>query len=267
MGYTYAVYGPKQIKDATDYYNGIANSAPKYQDSTATNQARSNADYYATKYKNAVNSGYQSEYTGKINDLANQYQNNKFNWSAEGSSDYQAQKDYYQREGQRAQENMQGAYSANTGGYTNSYAQSAGQRAYAQAMDELAQKIPALRESAMQDWSRQQEQTLNQISMLKGFDDTAYQQYRDKVSDYYDFMTYYENKYSTSKGLDMSAFSQEMAAWQARMSGAATNLSSVRSLAESQYEHNTISADTQASLNQSAKQNNAYYNYLYSRIS
>ena len=84
--------------------------------------------------------------------------------------------------------------------------------------------------------------------------------------DNYDFMTYYENKYSTSKGLDMSAFQQELANWQARLSAAQSNLSDIRSLAESQYEHSTVSADTRASLDQQAAQNNAYYNYLYSRI-
>ena len=180
--------------------------------------------------------------------------------------EYQAQKDYYTREAGKAQENVQGSLSANTGGYSNSYAQSAGQRAYGQYMDELASKIPALRESARQDWNTQQEQTLSQISMLKGFDDSAYARFRDKVSDNYDFMTYYENKYGTQRGLDMSAFQQELANWQTRMSAAQNNLSSIRQLAESQYEHNTVGADTQASLNQSRAQTDAYYNYLYSRI-
>lgn len=266
MGYVYNVYGPDQVKAATNQYNGVLNSAPQYRDSADTTAARQQADYYAGQYRNAVNKGYQSAYGDRITALANRYQNNKFEWSAAGDSDYQTMSDYYRREGEKRQESVQGAYAANTGGYSNSYAQSAGQRAYAQAMDDLAQKIPALRNSALSEWSRQQDETMNQISMLRGFDDQAYQRYRDKVSDAYDFMTYYENKYGTSRGLDMSAFSQEMAAWQARVNAASNNLSNVRSLAESQYEHNTVSADTRASINQSNAQNNAYYNYLMSRV-
>lgn len=266
MGYVYNVFGPKQVDDATRMYNDVAGSAPTYADSAVTKAARGQADYYAKKYTDTVNDGYKSTYGDQISVLANKYKNNKFNWSAEDSSDYQTQKDYYRREGEKAQENSQGAFSANTGGYSNSFAQAAGQRAYGQYMDALAEKIPGLRSTARQNWQEQQEQTLNQISLLKGFDDTAYARFRDKVSDNYDFMTYYEQKYGTSKGLDMSAFQQELSNWQARLSAAASNLSDVRSLAESQYEHNTVSADTRASLDQSAAQNNAYYNYLYNRI-
>ena len=266
MAYTYNVYGPKQVDDATRLYNNVANSAPKYYDSYETRHARGQADRYADRYAKTVSEGYHSQYGDQISALANKYNNNKFSWSADASPEYQVQKDYYKREGEKAQEGVQGAYAANTGGYSNSYAQAAGQRAYGQYMDALAEKIPALRESARQDWNTQQEQTLSQIGMLQGFDNTAYQRFRDKVSDNYDFMTYYENKYGTSKGLDMSAFQQELANWQTRMSAAASNLSSVRSLAESQYEHNTVSADTQASLDQSRAQSDAYYDYLYSRI-
>lgn len=262
----YNAYGTRQVEDATRRYNEVAENAPTYADSAVTRAARGQADYYAKQYADAVGKGYKSVYADDISVLANRYNNNKFNWNPEGSSEFQTQKDYYRREGEKAQENAQGAYSANTGGYSNSFAQSAGQRAYGQYMDALAEKIPALRSTALKNWNEQQDQTLNQISMLKGFDDSAYQRFRDKVSDNYDFMTYYENKYSTSKGLDMSAFQQELANWQARLSAAQSNLSDIRSLAESQYEHSTVSADTRASLDQQAAQNNAYYNYLYSRI-
>lgn len=262
----YNVYGPKQVEDATRLYNNIASSAPRYADSNETRTAKAAADNAAKNYMATVNKGYRSRYGDQIGTLANRYRNNKFEWSAENSADYQTQKDYYRREGQKAQENAQGAYSANTGGYSNSYAQAAGQRAFGAAMDELASKVPALRNTALQNWNQQQEQTLNQISLLKGFDDSAYARFRDKVSDNYNFMQYYADKYSTSKGLDMSAFSQELQNWQARLSAAQSNLSNIRQLAESQYEHNSVSADTQASLNQQQAQNNAYYNYLMSRV-
>lgn len=129
-------------------------------------------------------------------------------------------------------------------------------------MDELQNKIPSLKNSAYQNWSSQQEDTLNKISTLQGFDNAQYQRYRDKVQDDYDFMTYYENKYSTSKGLDMSNFQNELARWQAQMSAAASNLSNIRNLAEQQYEHNNVSAVRRQSIDSSKRQNDAYYNYL-----
>lgn len=267
MGYVYNVYGPEQVDEAARQYDAVAGSAPVYADSAATRQARSMADTYAKRYMDTVQGGYKSTYGSQISALADKYRNNTFEWSADKSPEYQAYKDYYHREGAKAQENVQGAYSANTGGYSNSFAQAAGQRSFGQYMDELAQKIPALRSNALQNWNQEQERTMNEISLLKGMDDTAYARFRDRVNDNYDFMTYYENKYSTSRGLDMSAFQNELANWQARLSAASGNLQSIRSLAESQYEHNTVGADTQASLNQSAAQNSAYYNYLRSRYS
>lgn len=266
MGYVYNVYGTKQVNDAVNSYNRIATSAPSYKDSYATQTARQQADRYANSYKSKVNNGYKSEYKSVIEDIANKYNNSVFSWSADKSRDYQQYADKYKREGSIAQENAQGNAAANTGGYTNSYSQAAGQNTYGHYMDELANKIPTLKNDAYKSWQDQQEMTLNKIGVLQGLDNTQYQRYRDSVADDFDFMTYYENKYATSKGLDMNQFQNELAKWQSQMNAASNNLSNIRQLAEQQYEHNTISAGTQANINSQNAQNNAYYEYLYSQL-
>lgn len=266
MRVAYNIYDANSVNDATRAYNNVANNAPTFAESTPTKQARAQADNYANSYKNRIDSGYKSSYSDTLSDLADKYMNNEFKFNANDSSEYQQYNDKYKREGATQQENVQGSYSANTGGYTNSYAQAAGQKEYNNFMDELQNKIPSLKNSAYQNWSSQQEDTLNKISTLQGFDNAQYQRYRDKVQDDYDFMTYYENKYSTSKGLDMSNFQNELARWQAQMSAATSNLSNIRNLAEQQYEHNNVSADTQASIDSSKRQNDAYYNYLNSKL-
>ena len=73
-------------------------------------------------------------------------------------------------------------------------------------MDELANKVPTLKNEAYKSYQQQQEDTLNRIGVLQNLDNTQYQKYRDSVTDDYDFMNFYENKYGTSKGLDMSNF-------------------------------------------------------------
>mgnify|MGYP000452907899 FL=1 len=50
------------------------------------------------------------------------------------------------------------------------------------------------------------------------------------------------------------------------MSAAQSNLSDIRSLAEAQYEHNTLSADTRSSIDSQRRQSDAYYNYLNSQV-
>lgn len=263
---TYRIYDSNSVSNAEKKYDSVANSAPAYSDSAATTQARQQADKYAQAYQSGINNGYNSSYTESINKLADKYVNNKFDYDVNSDSTYQSYSDKYKREGAKAQENAQGFYATNTGGYANSYAQTAGLRTYGEYMDELAEKIPSLRSEKLQSWQQEQENTLNQISMLQGLDDTQYQRFRDNLQDNYDFMNYYENKYSTSKGIDMSEFQNELAKWQTRTNAAASELSSIRQLAESQYEHNNVSADTQASIDSSRKQSNDYYNYLYSLI-
>lgn len=262
----YRLYDSNSVSNAERKYDSIASSVPTYADSAETTQARQQADTYAKAYSNGISNGYNSNYTNSINKLADKYINNKFDYDVNSDSTYQSYSDRYKREGAKAQENAQGAYSANTGGYTNSYAQTAGLRTYGEYMDELAEKIPGLRSEKLQNWQQEQENTLNQISMLQGLDDTQYQRFRNNLQDNYDFMNYYENKYNTSKGLDMSEFQNELAKWQTRTNAAASELSSIRQLAESQYEHNNVSADTQANIDSSRRQSDDYYNYLYSLI-
>lgn len=263
---SYYLYDSNSVDRAKKAYDNVAYSAPKYTDSQETQKARSNADYYARRYQQSVNDGYKGTYTDTINQLADKYTNNEFNWNLNESSEYHSLKDKYEREGAKQQENVQGNYASNTGGYSNSYAQSAGQKAYSQYMDELQEKIPTLKQNAYTSWSQEQENTLNKISVMQGLDDTEYQKYRDQVQDNYDFMTYYENKYSSSKGLDMSEFQNELSKWQSQLSAASSNLSDIRQLSQQQFEHNSVSADTQASINSSKAQSDAYYNYLYSQM-
>lgn len=164
---TYRIYDSNSVSDAEKKYDSVANSAPTYSDSAATTQARQQADTYAKKYSDGINSGYNSSYADSINKLADKYVNNEFDYDVNSDSTYQSYSDKYKREGAKAQENAQGVYSTNTGGYTNSYAQTAGLRTYGEYMDELAEKIPSLRNEKLQSWQQEQENTLNQISMLQ----------------------------------------------------------------------------------------------------
>ena len=69
---------------------------------------------------------------------------------------------------------MQGSYAANTGGYSNTYSQAAGQKAFGEYMDELANKVPTLKNEAYKSYQQQQEDTLNRIGVLQNLDNTQY---------------------------------------------------------------------------------------------
>ena len=69
----YNVYGPQQVDDAVRRYNSVANSAPTYRDSAATQNARLATDYFAKRYTDTVNKGYKSAYGDQISALADRY--------------------------------------------------------------------------------------------------------------------------------------------------------------------------------------------------
>ncbi len=266
MAYTYELHNTDTINNAAKQYDSIINNAPTYSQSSTTAAAKSQADSYAKKWESDASSGYNSQYSSQIKEQADKYLNNSFDWNVNDSSEYQAAKDKYTREGTKAQENVQASYAANTDGYNNSYAAAAGMKTFNNYMDELTAKIPTLKQEAYESYSQQQEDIKNRISVLQGLDDTERQKYNDKLEQDYNFANYYLQKYQTSAGIDMSNFENEISSWQARLSAATSNLATERSLAESQYEHNTLSADTQASIDSSKAQSDAYYKYLYSTL-
>lgn len=266
MAYYYNVYGPDQVEAARRSAEALNAGAPTFKESRDTQLARSKANDYAEDYQKLTGKGFEGGYGEQINALANKYMTNSFSWNAASDNEYQQLSDKYRREAKRAQEDVQGSYAANTGGYANSYAQAQGQRAHGSYMDALAEKIPQLKQKAMSNYNTEQENTLKKIGVMQGLDDNLYARYRDQVQDNYDFMTYYQNKYASEKGLDMSAFQNELARWNARASAANNNLATIRQLAEQQAEHNTLSADAKASIESSQRQQDAYYDYLYSQI-
>lgn len=93
MAYTYKVYGTGDVDNAVNNYNHVVSSAPTYADSYDTRQARQQADNYANSYTDKINKGYTSKYKGTIDELANQYQKNKFDWTPENSTEYQQAKE------------------------------------------------------------------------------------------------------------------------------------------------------------------------------
>lgn len=277
MSYKYELHNTDTINNAAKQYDNIINNSPVYNSSDTTTAAQKAMDNAQNKWSSDAADGYKSEYSNQINDLSDKYTNNEFDFDVNNSSDYQQYSDKYKREGAKAQENTQASYSANTGGYNNSYAQAAGMKTFNGYMDELTSKIPTLKSNAYQSYSQQQEATKDKISVLQGLDDVERQKYNDKLDSDYNFANYYLQKYQTSSGLDMNNFENELNSWSSKLSAASTNLSTERSLAENQYEHNTVSADTQASINSSASQNNAsiaaqkaqsdaYYQYLYGKM-
>lgn len=129
---------------------------------------------------------YTSEWQTQLNDIISKIQNReKFSYDLNGDALYQQYKDQFTTQGKLASMDVMGQAAAMTGGYGNSYAQTAGQQAYQSYLQQLNDKVPELYQLALSQYNREGDDMYNQASLIAGMEDQAYGRYRDGVSDYY----------------------------------------------------------------------------------
>ena len=127
--------------------------------------------------------GYKSKYTGQINEIYNKIANREpFTYNVNDDALYQQMKDQYIRGGQMAMMDTMGQAQAMTGGYGNSYAQSAGQNAYQNYLSGLNEQVPELYQIALNNYLTQGDQMAQQYSMLLDQEATDYNRYQDQMS-------------------------------------------------------------------------------------
>ena len=106
-----------------------------------------------------------------------------FSYDLNADALYRQYKDSYLRQGKQAMEDTVGKVSALTGGYGNSYAQTAGQQAYNGYLQQLGDKIPQLHAQALDRYNAEGARLQNQLSVLMQQEGTDYDRYRDSVAD------------------------------------------------------------------------------------
>lgn len=136
---------------------------------------------------------FASQYTEAAKQAMEKYMNrDKFSYDLNGDALYQQYKDQYTTQGKLAMQDTIGQASAMTGGYGNSYAQSAGQQAYQGYLQQLNDRVPELYQLALDQYNQEGENLLNQYGLLADRENTEYGRYRDTVSDAYaerDYLT------------------------------------------------------------------------------
>ena len=134
---------------------------------------------------------YQSTWEGQLNDTIAQILNReKFSYDLNGDALYQQYKDQYTTQGKLASMDVMGQAAAMTGGYGNSYAQSAGQQAYQSYLQQLNDVVPELYGMALDQYNQEGQQLYDQASLLAGMEDREYGRYQDQLSRYYTDLNY-----------------------------------------------------------------------------
>ena len=129
---------------------------------------------------------YQSSWQTQLNDTLQKILNReKFSYDLNGDMLYQQYKDQYTTQGKLASMDVMGQAAALTGGYGNSYAQTAGQQAYQGYLQQLNDRVPELYQLALNQYNAEGDEMYNQASLMAQMDEQDYGRHRDSVSDYY----------------------------------------------------------------------------------
>lgn len=129
---------------------------------------------------------YQSQWQTQLDEALNKILNReKFTYDLNGDALYQQYKDQYMLQGQQAMMDTMGQAAALTGGYGNTYAQTAGQQTYQGYLQQLNDRVPELYQLALDQYNREGEELYNQYGLYADREEQDYGRYRDSLSDYY----------------------------------------------------------------------------------
>lgn len=128
---------------------------------------------------------YNSAYADQIKQLYDQSMNRgPFKYDLNADALYQQMKDRYIQQANMGMQDTMGQAAALTGGYGNSYAQSAGQQSYDRTMQGLNDMVPHLEERAYNRYQSEGADLMNRLGIAQGMDASDYGRYRDTVGDW-----------------------------------------------------------------------------------
>lgn len=166
-------------------------------DMNATTSSASgfNSPYKAPKATTPNAPTYTSPY-GKVADNALQKILNRedFQYNPQSDAMYKYYADNYTKLGQQAMADTVGNAALLTGGYGNSYGVTAGQQAYNNYMQDLANIVPQLEQQAYDRYRADTDALYNQYQTIMNAENYAYGKYRDDVTDYVNDRTFAYNQ-------------------------------------------------------------------------
>ena len=178
----------------------------KYVQSDAVTQAQQ-----ALQNQQANKPGqYQSQFQTGINDLMGQIQNRpKFQYDVNADALYQQVAQNYLQQGQQAMMDTMGQAAAMTGGYGNSYAQTAGQQQYNQHLLGLTEMVPQFQQMALQQYQMEGDDLMDRYALMMQQEDMAYARYQDDLNRYYADLDRAQAAFDNERDYDYSRFADD----------------------------------------------------------
>ena len=153
---------------------------------------------------------YQSQYQSGLDSLLGQIRDReKFQYDVNSDALYQQVARNYLRQGQQAMMDTVGKAAALTGGYSNSYAQTAGQQAYDQYLLGLNELVPEYQQLAFTQYQAEGEDLLNRYDLLLQQEESAYNRYQDELSRYFAELERLQAAYDREREYDYNRFADD----------------------------------------------------------
>lgn len=146
-------------------------------------------------YQSQAPGAYQSQYQNQIDNLMQQLKDRNFSYNYQNDPTYQQYKRQYESGARRASENAMANAAAVSGGYGSSWATTAGENAYADAMSGLDNVLNSLYSQALSSYTDESNDMYSQLQNLMTAESQAQQRYNQDVADYYNNLSYYQQQY------------------------------------------------------------------------
>ena len=170
-----------------------------YEESDAVKQYRQQLDQIQQQRPGE----YQSKWQQQMDDLLSQYQNRKpFQYDINDDAMYQQMVDRYVQQGQQAMMDTMGQSAALTGGYGNSYAQTAGQQTYQNYLKGANDMLPQFYQMALDRYQSEGDSILNQYNLMANQEDMAYSRYNDQLNRYFAELDRVQSVYDNERNMD-----------------------------------------------------------------
>lgn len=178
----------------------------KYTQSDAVNRAQQ-----ALQTQQAQKPGdYQSQWQGQLDSVMSQIRNRPgFSYDVNADALYRQVAQNYLQQGRQAMMDTAGQAAALTGGYGNSYAQTAGQQAYNQYLLGLTELVPQYQQMALEQYRMEGDDLLSRYQLLLDQENQSYDRYLDALEQYYGELDRLQSAYDQERSYDYTRFADE----------------------------------------------------------
>lgn len=176
--------------------------------SSDTEAAKKKRNQYENLVNNYGNFSYarENDYNAALDSVLNR---GKFTYDIATDPLYKQYKDQYVGLGRAAMADTVAKVAGANGGFGNSYGASAGNQAFQNYLAQLNDKIPELKNAALNEYNAQTSEMYNKLSALSSDKNTNYNLWLDKYNRLAGNRDYYGNQYQSGLATDRSAYDSD----------------------------------------------------------